>query len=370
MMPPGGYPSRQEKEEYIRDLYFNQKKKYHEIAKLARVSPRDIKGILYGGTQKEQAKSKAAQAYDLFSKGKSPMEVAIALDLREPEVTQLYKESWNLKQIRELNRIYLETEGNLAPFLSLYKLAMAEGMKVEHVIWLLTTANKGLPELENKYYKYKSEVDSLESKRQNLVRITQDYDAQVKALGREFDNYCLRCEQEEKKLADLIRKRMREENLVRQFRNNADYHKIREIIDERVHQALSNGRRILELAALSLIESIRHNPEKYSSLIQYNTSVTTDYNISKFDPFFMYRQQPPLQQQQQVQSKIYFSEDYIAMLSEDANKLLERLAKVVGEEIINDYAVSKSPSPSLPAFLPASGDFSSNKEARKGLDIE
>jgi len=39
------------------------------------------------GTQIEQAKLKAAQAYDLFSQDKSPMEVAIALDLREPEVT-------------------------------------------------------------------------------------------------------------------------------------------------------------------------------------------------------------------------------------------------------------------------------------------
>ena len=81
-MPLIGNLSREEKEEFVRDLYFNQGKSYHEIAKQARVSLRDIKGILDGGTQKEQAKSKAAQAYDLFSKGKSPMEVAIALDLK------------------------------------------------------------------------------------------------------------------------------------------------------------------------------------------------------------------------------------------------------------------------------------------------
>ena len=38
--------------------------------------------------------SKASQAYQMFSEGKSTMEVAIALDMLEPEVTKLNKESW------------------------------------------------------------------------------------------------------------------------------------------------------------------------------------------------------------------------------------------------------------------------------------
>jgi hypothetical protein len=364
-MEQRGHLSRQEKEELVRDLYFNQGKKYHEIAKEARVSPRDIKGILDGGTQKEQAKSKAAQAYELFFNGKSPMEVAIALDLREPEVTKLYKESWNLRQIYDLNRIYLETNCNLGPFLNLYNLANAEGMKAEHVIWLLRAANKGLPELENRYYKYKSKVDSLESKEQSQVRAIQDYTGQLIALGKSLDNYMLRCEQVEKRLADLQRKRMKEENLVRQLQNNTEYLKIRKLVDEQVRATLSDRRKILELASLSIIESIRSNPEKYSFLI-HNATPTTN-TIPDFNSYFMFGQ-PHMRQQ--IQQKAYFTEDYIAMLSEDADNLLERLAKVVEDEIINDYVVDKSPSHSLPAFLPTSGDFSSNEEATKGLDTE
>ena len=38
--------SRKEKEELVLDLYFNQNKTYHEIAKIARMSPRDIKPII------------------------------------------------------------------------------------------------------------------------------------------------------------------------------------------------------------------------------------------------------------------------------------------------------------------------------------
>ncbi len=348
-MEQRGHLNRQEKEELVRDLYFKQGKKYNEIAKEARVSPRDIKGILYGGTQKEQAKSKAAQAYDLFSKGKSPMEVAIALDLREPEVTQLYRESWNLKQIYDLNGIYLETKCDPEPFLKLYRLSKAAGLNVEDIIRIMRLANDNLFSLEYRYQNLQSEVYSLELEKQNLVKIIQSYDNQATALGKTLDSYFIRCKQEEEKLVDLQVKRIREENLIRQFQNNADYLKIREISDERVHHALSDRRRILKLAALSLIESIRANPEKYSSLIQSNTSPMADYNLPSFEPYFMYgQQQPP---EQQIQSKIYFIEDYVAMLSEDADKLLERLAIEVGDEVIEDY-----------------GDFYLNKEATRGLE--
>jgi hypothetical protein len=68
--------------------------------------------------------------------------------------------------------------------------------------------------------------------------------------------------------------------------------------------------RYLRLALYSLIESIRNEPVKYSSLI-YNNNVslpgTTHYPAS-----FMYGGQQ--QQQQYISSQDYFTEHYIAML--------------------------------------------------------
>ena len=152
--------TKQAREERVLDLYYNQEKNYREIAKLERMCPRDISAIVNKVSKDAESKqsfSKVAQAYEMFSQGKSPMEVAIALDLREPEVTQLYKESLNLQQIGELNRIFLETRGvGLAPFLNLYNSTKVAGYNVNHVVWLLRVANKGLQELENRYYKYKS----------------------------------------------------------------------------------------------------------------------------------------------------------------------------------------------------------------------
>lgn len=41
-----GALTRKEREELVLDLYFNQNKAYHEIGKIARMSPRDIKPII------------------------------------------------------------------------------------------------------------------------------------------------------------------------------------------------------------------------------------------------------------------------------------------------------------------------------------
>jgi DNA-binding CsgD family transcriptional regulator len=113
--------TRQERERLVLNLY-NQGKTIREIAKEARMSFRDIGVILNkaveeksGGIkqqddaeqnreqeEQEQHLSLAAQAYKLFSERKTPIEVAIELNLKESEVTKFYKEYWKLKQLHLL----------------------------------------------------------------------------------------------------------------------------------------------------------------------------------------------------------------------------------------------------------------------------
>jgi DNA-binding CsgD family transcriptional regulator len=139
--------TRQEKENLVLELY-SQGKTYHEIAKEARVSLRDI-GPILKKSGIEQSLSLSSQAYKLFSENKSPSEVAIALNIREPEVTQLYREYWRLNQLYELNHTYEETKGNFSYLLELYREVRAAGMTVAHAIRLLRIANKDLPSIEH-----------------------------------------------------------------------------------------------------------------------------------------------------------------------------------------------------------------------------
>jgi DNA-binding CsgD family transcriptional regulator len=113
--------TREEKEKLVLDLY-NQGKSTREIAEEARMSFRDIGTILNKAieekkTSKEQTDkvTKSTQAYKLFSEGKSPVQVAIALNIalniREPEVTKFYVEywSWHLRCVQITNHIHAIT---------------------------------------------------------------------------------------------------------------------------------------------------------------------------------------------------------------------------------------------------------------------
>ena len=104
-------------------------------------------------TEKE-AKEKQAQqtfastrAYDLFLQGMTPVQVAITLNIREPEATQYYKEYWKLRQYYSLNWVYEQVKDNIGYFVSLYIAAKVARMDVQHVI-RLEIANNDLPGVE------------------------------------------------------------------------------------------------------------------------------------------------------------------------------------------------------------------------------
>jgi predicted transcriptional regulator len=129
---------REERKKRVRDLYFKDRRTTREIAKIERISIRDISNILKEEESKQQ-KNKQYQiyskAYELFSKGKRPAEVAIALSLREPEATKLFIEYCKLKRLHILISIHKATNGKLGPFLKLYKqLIKQKGMSIEQVV--------------------------------------------------------------------------------------------------------------------------------------------------------------------------------------------------------------------------------------------
>src|SRR5215212_313244 len=183
--------TRQERERLVLDLY-NQGKTYREISKVARISPRDIGVILNkviedkaegikqqddaeeNRQQEQQHLSLSAQAYKLFSDRKTPLEVAIALNLGESEATKLYKEYWKLKQLHNLNMVYEELRGDITPFLRLYRLSKAAGMNARHVTNLLKIANTDLPDIQRRYERLKREVSTLEFNKQQSITHSVD----------------------------------------------------------------------------------------------------------------------------------------------------------------------------------------------------
>jgi hypothetical protein len=203
--------TRHERERLVLDLY-NQGKTIREIAKEARMSFRDIGVILnkaieektqgikeQDGAEKnqnqeqEQHLSLAAQAYKLFSERKTPLEVSIALNLRESETTKFYKEYRKLKQLHNLNMVYEELRGDIEPFLKLYKLAKRKGIGVSHVVDILTIANNDLPAIEDRVKMLRSDISALQFRKHTDERTLYQLNNQIASTSKLLNSYRISC---------------------------------------------------------------------------------------------------------------------------------------------------------------------------------
>jgi predicted transcriptional regulator len=258
--------TRQEKERLVIELY-NQGKTIRDIAKELRISFRDIGAILKKASGEREEKqdikeslSPSTKAYHLFSKGKTPIEVAIALNLSEVETTKFYEEFWHLKQMHELTMVYDEIGDDIMHFLKLYRLSKDAHMNPEHVVNLLQISNDYLPLLEHRYKRLTKEMDSMELEKQRL----RDLGNQVRTLTKVSE----KCKGEVK---NLQKEKTKLSTLIAKFENCNEYKKIRQAAEEEVTNSLSKRKDLLKLAASSVIESITKDPTKYNFLI--NSSI-------------------------------------------------------------------------------------------------
>ena len=359
--------TRQEKKKLVLDLY-NQGKTYREIAKEARMCPRDIGVIVnnevkeqelkteqendnenqgtYNTTEKkleEQVLSLSTRAYKLFSKGKEPLEVAIALNLGEVEVTRYYKEYLKLKQLHGLYLAYEELEGEIEPFLKLYELSKVEDMGTKQVINLLKIANNDLPALENRYTRLKNEGDLIEYTIANSNRKLHSIESQIITSSQILDSNNIAREQLKKEIDCLRNEKMGLRKMVRQYkRNNEEYLKIKKTIEQEVNRFLLEGKELLSFALYSLMESMRRDPDKYSSIIYYSSaSSTTSYGDAFYKRSDVYGQQ-----NEPYPSSDSFFDAYKITLLNDTEKLYKALVRERINNIIANYTAKSASVPS------------------------
>jgi hypothetical protein len=89
----------------------------------------------------EEPKSPEAKAFKLFSEGKTPIEVAIALDLDAGRVRAIYYDYWELKGMFKLAEIYIELgRDDLLSLIRLHKIFKHLGMKEHDMFKVLELA--------------------------------------------------------------------------------------------------------------------------------------------------------------------------------------------------------------------------------------
>ena len=185
--------------------------------------------------------SLSTQAYKLFSQGKTPVEVAIDLDLSEKKVTKYYKEYWKLKGLYKLNLIHDEIKDDIVYFAKLYRLSKAVGKSAEDVVNLLNIANNDLHAFEDKYKKQQRNVNHLESKELDASITLEDLKSQIQNANQVLYSCRLSCQKEVRKMFQLHSQNIRLSSLLRQFKNSdEEYHKIRYAAKQAVRSVLSD----------------------------------------------------------------------------------------------------------------------------------
>jgi hypothetical protein len=197
--------NREEREEYVIQLY-KENNSIREIARLVHMSFRDIGVIINkaklqaererGYTRDEEPKSPESQAFKLFSEGKSPVEVAIALDEPGDRVRAMYREYWELTGRYRLAQIYDEARYDIYGLLRLHKIVKDLGLGEQEIIKVLELAKHN--ELENLQWKVEylqNEVNMLENEKWKstnqilkLNRMIEEFQSLLPQSGGWYDN--------------------------------------------------------------------------------------------------------------------------------------------------------------------------------------
>jgi hypothetical protein len=167
--------SRVEKEECVIRLY-KENKSTREIAKLMHMSFRNIGSITKkvkleanGGELEDddiKSKSKTTRAIKSFSELKSPVEVAIELDLSVDQVEAIYQEYWKLEGMYGLAQIYEEAKYDFHDLLRLHRIAKDLGMEKQDIINVLEfVKHNQLRTLQWKAAYLRCQIDKLENEK-------------------------------------------------------------------------------------------------------------------------------------------------------------------------------------------------------------
>jgi hypothetical protein len=339
-------PSREERGERVLDLHFNQNKNYRQIAQEMKMSLRDIGEIVNRAKEekeRQEHKSLSVQAYDKFFKGKTPLQVAIDLNIGQAQTTQYYSEYLKLMGLEDITKLYIEFKGDVSYFVSLCKEAKVAKMGVSQVINLLMIANNYLPSVQRRHEQLQNENIILDSNLRSAAREFQNLSNQITYMNKRLDDIKSECRTENATLEYLRQQIAKLEAFVYNFRNNDDgYTKLIKTIEEEVLRILSNKKALLKLAVLSIDESIRNNPDRYGSLISSRNDNSNSSLATVASDTGQYIGPDDL----------HISQNYhVEMLLEEAEKLYNSLAELFVREVVNE-SVSKQSAEAIPSSLP------------------
>jgi len=115
--------------------------------------------------------SPSSRAYQMFEEGSTPTQVAIALNLREKEVSEYYQEYWNLNDMYHLSQIYEVIKSDIWSVIESHRRTKTEGLSPQQISTIL----KRLITLERQNIDLEGEQARLEVSNKQAARTFQRF---------------------------------------------------------------------------------------------------------------------------------------------------------------------------------------------------
>jgi len=166
----------------------------------------------------------------------------------------------------------MEFKGDISYFVSLCKAAKAAKMSIPQVINLLRIANNQLASVQHRHEMLQKQNNNLESNLSIAAMEFQNLSNQISFMDNRLDKLKSECENEIARLQGLQYQTANLQTVINEFKNddNGEY-KVIKAVKEEVQKNLSNIKVVLDLALFSVIQSMRENLDKCSSLVYSGT---------------------------------------------------------------------------------------------------
>jgi hypothetical protein len=246
--------NRHQKKALVIELY-SQGKTRRQIAEVVHMSFKDIADVINEHIGEDvrvnkPAKSKDAQAFELFMQGKQSVEVAIELDMPADKIEELHIQYWRLSNLDNLEILYHEAEYSLSLLLRLHNVLKDKRItKDKDISDLIELANDGLPNLRARFEVLLNQITALENEKNSLS--TENLGLKNSIYK---NNEIIR--KQNIQLRSLTRKQSILEIMLRNANKDSNYHQVNKLVDQRL-----NDKRLLLVAALvAVLETLKANP--------------------------------------------------------------------------------------------------------------
>lgn len=215
--------------------------------------------------EKERKKivlSKTAQALKLYKKGKSPIDVAIKLDLSTQEANSLYIDYLSLNNLHHFVERFKEFDkDSLQDLIDNCDFIKENGITKEEIVEAIKKRNE-LIKIKEEYHNISEELKDLKRQREFYISDNKILKCKNCELNNEYISLVSNNESANRMLQLKNNELNKKRALLDNINNSKDYTILKNKVEEQINDFLNHKKEIFKLAATTILDLIKADPDK------------------------------------------------------------------------------------------------------------